>query len=332
MTLSVATENTIEPQNAARPQQAIELAAFRADVMAGLSRPDKRLPCKYLYDAHGSALFDRICELPEYYPTRTELGIMRKHAGDLVAAFARGCVLIEYGSGSSIKTRLLLDHLDHGVGYAPVDVSREHLLAASKSIAADYPHLPVHPICADFTQPFALPSEIDPKAPRVVYFPGSTLGNFPPPDDLALLRNIAATVGPNGGTLIGLDLQKSPAVLEAAYNDSQGVTAAFNLNLLTRINRELGGSFNLKAFAHRALYNRELGRMELYLDSLEAQTVHIDGQRFEFGRGESIHTEYSCKYTLEGFAALAKQATFEVECVFCDDRDYFAMVHLISRP
>lgn len=308
-----------------------ELAAFRTDVIAGLSQKSKSLPCKYLYDARGSALYDSICELPEYYPMRTELAIMRENAEAMAADLARGCVLIEYGSGSSIKTRLLLDQLDHAVGYAPVDVSREHLLAASDAIATDYPNLVVYPICADFTQPFPLPDEIDPQVPRVVYFPGSTLGNFTAPDDLALLRQIAASVGPGGGLLVGIDLQKSSDVLEAAYNDSQGVTSAFNLNLLERINGELSGDFNLEAFSHRAVYNRELGRMELYLDSLADQTVRIANHSFEFERGESIHTEYSCKYTLDGFADLARRANFSCESVYTDERKYFAVVHLISR-
>lgn len=329
MTTSSAVREHREDSEADATTDAV--SAFRADVLAGLDRPDKSLSCKYFYDARGSQLFDRICETPEYYPTRTELAIMREHAPEMARAIPPGSVLIEYGSGSSIKTRLLLDHLQQPAGYAPVDVSREHLLAASRSIATDYPHIPVFPICADFTRPFGLPPEIPRQAPRVVYFPGSTLGNFTPPSDLELLRGIAKTVGVGGAAIVGLDLQKSPEVIEAAYNDAQGVTSEFNLNLLARMNRELDADFNIDAFAHRAVYNRELGRIETYIDSQVAQTVHIAGRPIEFQAGESIHTEYSCKYTLPGFADLAASAGFSVARNFVDAKSYFCVVHLVAN-
>lgn len=331
---------TSHQTNAPLPEPLIDLApdltAFRADVLAGLAQPQKRLPSKYFYDERGSRLFDRICELDEYYPTRTELAIMRAHAADMAACMGPRCLIIEYGSGSSIKTRILLDHAERPAGYAPLDVSRKHLLAASAALAAEYPHIVVFPICADFTAEYELP-ENDATGPggskiarRVVYFPGSTIGNFPPAAAQSLLAHIARVCGPGGGALVGIDLQKPVAVLEAAYNDAQGVTAAFNRNLLARINRELGGNFDLQRFAHRAFYDSARGCIEMHLESLSDQDVIIGDQRFAFRTGETIHTEFSYKYTLEGFTAMAARAGLEARQSWTDPDHLFAVVYLES--
>lgn len=327
-----------------KPTPAIKSAAaanqeMLADVLEGLSWPIKRLPCKYFYDRRGSELFDRICELPEYYVTRTELGIMRAHAAEMATCIGAGALIIEYGSGSSTKTRLLLDELSRlapPAGYAPVDVSREHLMAASRAIARDYPGLPVHPICADFTTAFALPPAVR-LARRIVYFPGSTIGNFAAPEATALLGQIARQIARRGsaaaagGALIGIDLQKPEAVLHAAYNDAQGVTAAFNLNMLVHINRELGATFDLTRFAHRAYYHHERGCVEMHLESLVAQEVSIGGRRITFAAGETIQTEDSHKYTLAGFADMAASAGLRLDRTFTDADMQFALVYLVPQ-
>ena len=309
-----------------------DVAQLRADVVAGLSLPQKRLPSKYFYDERGSQLFDRICELEEYYPTRTELAIMHAHVGEMIERIGPGALLIEYGSGSSLKTRILLDHLERPAGYAPVDVSREHLLATAEALAAEYPHVPIHPVCADFTGAYELPAFATEGARRVVYFPGSTIGNFPPEAAQRLLAHLAHVCGRGGGALIGIDLQKSPAVLEAAYNDAEGVTAEFNLNLLERIDRELGADFDLRRFAHRAFYNRERGCIEMHLESLADQKVSIGDRIFAFRAGETIHTELSYKYTREGFAALAARAGLTLVEEWTDPAKLFAVVYLTATP
>jgi dimethylhistidine N-methyltransferase len=315
----------ISEVHAEASHSAIE-ATFLADVVAGLSQAPKTLPCKYFYDAHGSQLFERICGLNEYYLTRTELAIMQAHAADMARHLGPGRLLVEYGSGSSLKTRILLDRLESPAGYVPVDVSREHLLAACRSIAVDYPHVPIHPVCADFTRAFALPASIS-RRMRVVYCPGSTVGNFLPPAAKVLLRAMAHVAG-TGGALVGIDLQKDPAVIEAAYNDALGLTSLFNLNMLVRINRELGGTFDLDRFLHRAVYDRARGCIEMHLVSTEDQVVEVGGRPFCFAEREHILTEYSFKYTLEGFAELAAAAGFRVAKVWTDDRRWFAVVHL----
>lgn len=294
---------------------------FLNDVVAGLSRPAKTLPCKYFYDRRGSELFDRICELDEYYHTRCELEILRAYADDMVRLFGPDPTLIEYGSGSSLKTRLLLDRM-RGGSYVPVDISREHLLRAAGRIARDYPHLDVLPIVADFTRPFALPAHL---GRRVVYFSGSTISNFSPAESARLLAQIAHQIGPGGGLLIGVDLKKDRSVLEPAYDDSEGVTAAFNLNLLERINRELGSDFDLDQFRHRALWNEGEGRIEMYLVSQRTQTVHLAGQRFRLREGEAICTEHSYKFTPEELAELAAQAGLAVRKVWTDERGLFSV-------
>ena len=236
-------------------RKADQRAGFLADVLAGLGRDRKELPCKYLYDATGSELFDAICELPEYYPTRTELAIMRANAADMADRLGAGCLVVEYGSGSSVKTRILLRHLARPTAYVPVDISRDHLLKSAADLGQRFPDVEVKPVAADFTKPFDLPPVARDVNRRVVYFPGSTIGNFTPPEALGLLRTIADQCGPGGGLLIGVDMKKDPAVLKAAYDDAAGVTAGFNLNLLVRINRELAADFDLKGFRHRAEYN-----------------------------------------------------------------------------
>ncbi len=303
---------------------------FHADVVAGLSRPQKRLSAKYFYDAAGSQLFDRITELEEYYPTRTELGIMRKHAAAMAGCCGPRVMLIELGAGSLVKARLLLDRLDRPAGFVPVDVSGEHLEEAARQLARDYPKLPIAPVTADFTADFPLPTI--PAARRVVYFPGSTLGNFEPAEADALLRRTAALVGPGGGLLLGVDLRKDVAVLERAYDDRLGVTAAFNLNLLTRMNRELDADFDLGEFEHHAFYNPARSRVEMHLRSRGAQRVTVGGAAFDFRAGETIHTENSHKYDVRELTARALACGWRVEAVWTDPRDYFAVLSLVAEP
>lgn len=300
------------------------------DVLAGLAGPTKTLPCKYFYDDHGSDLFDQICGLPEYYPTRTELAISIHHATAIATACGPQVRLLELGSGTSTKTRVLLDHLRSPAAYLPVDIAREFLCASADTIAAAYPQLPVTPVCADFTRSLApLAHQLLPGRRTVVYFPGSTIGNFVDADATALLANIAALLGQGGGLLIGVDLRKDITLLERAYNDSQGVTAAFNKNLLVRLNRELGADFAVEQFAHHAFYDREYGRIEMNLVSRRRQSVHIAaGHRFDFTEGEAIVTEHSHKYTLAGFAELAAAAGLQVRQVWTDSEQLFSIQYL----
>ena len=303
---------------------------FRRDVVEALSRqPQRELPTQYLYDERGSKLFDQICELPEYYPTRTELSIMERDAGQMAEAIGPDALIVEYGSGSSTKTRRLLEKLPTAAGCVLVDISREHLLHSAEQLAGHFPSVEVLPVCADFTAPFEVPTPGRAAKRRVVYFPGSTIGNFLPEHAVALLRQMAQQVGSGGGLLIGTDLRKDPVVLEAAYNDAQGVTAAFNLNLLERINRELHANFRLGAWKHRAIYDEELGRIEMLLISQEDQRVEIGGQGFGFAEGETIRTEYSHKYAVEGFHRLAGKAGFVPKTVWPDPDSLFA-VHLLE--
>lgn len=305
---------------------------FLGDVLAGLSAANKTLPCKYLYDECGSQLFDRICELPEYYLTRTELAIMRRHTAEMARRIGPRAVLVEYGSGSSLKTHLLLAQLERPAAYVPVDISREHLRQTAEQLDARYEGLPILPVCADFTRPFRLPAVDGPSRRHVVYFPGSTIGNFGHDEAVELMRGVAALVGPDGGLLIGADLVKSREALEAAYDDAQGVTAEFSLNLLARINRELDGDFELEAFAHRATFVPECGRVEIHLESLAEQTIRVAGEKFEFAAGETIHTENSHKYTFAGFADLAARAGFAVDRVWTDPQQRFSVQYLTVNP
>lgn len=302
---------------------------FRADVLAGLARPQKRLPAKYFYDAAGSRLFDRICELPEYYPTRTELGILGRHSPAMAGWCGPDCLLIELGAGSLTKVRFLLDHLERPAGFVPVDVSGEHLQAAARALAADYPALAVRPVVADFTAPFAVPPLSARR--RVAYFPGSTLGNFDPAEADALLRRVARLVGPGGGLVLGIDLRKPAGVLEPAYNDAAGVTAAFNRNLLARVNRELGGDFDLPAFRHHAFYNPERSRVEMHLVSEWRQRVRVGPAAFDFRPGETIHTENSHKYDLRELADRAAGCGWGLTATWTDERSYFAVLGLTAR-
>jgi len=300
---------------------------FLADVLEGLSRPRKSLPCKYFYDRRGSALFDAICELEEYYPTRTETAILRRHAADMAALAGPGAAVVELGSGSSVKVRLLLDALETPAAYVPVDISREHLLAAAARLAGDYPELTVVPVAADYVQGFPLPPVAAPER-TLAFFPGSTIGNFEPAEAAAFLARLGRRLGQGSRLLIGVDLKKRTDVLEAAYNDAQGVTAAFNLNLLVRINRELGGTFDLAGFTHRAFYDEGRGRIEMHLISRRAQTASVAGRSFRFAAGETIHTENSCKYSLPEFARLAATAGWRAERSWTDEGGLFGVVWL----
>ena len=305
-----------------------EPSSFRDEVLCGLRRAQKELPSKFFYDERGSQLFEQITALDEYYLTRTELGIMRDHAGEMAAVLGPRCLLIEYGSGSSTKTRLLLNHLLQPAAYVPIDISKEHLIQAASALAAAYPALEVLPVCADYTTDFALPTPTTPVARRVVYYPGSTIGNFDREPALRFLRHIAYVCGPRGGLLIGVDLRKDPVKLHHAYNDWEGVTAAFNLNLLARINCELGADFPLDRFHHYAFYNPREGRVEMHLVSLADQTVHVGDAAFSFAVGESIWTESSYKYRLADFAAMAGAAGFAVEQVWTDPQELFSVQYL----
>lgn len=303
---------------------------FLAEVLAGLSERPKRLPTKYFYDWLGSQLFDAICELPEYYPTRAELEITEREAGAIAADIGPDGLLVEFGSGSSTKTRILLEHLQRPAAYLPVDISREHLLATAHGLARDFPKIEILPVCADYTQPMALPAPSRPARRRVVYFPGSTIGNFEYARAERFLERIADLVGPGGGLLIGVDLAKDRAILEPAYDDAAGVTADFNLNLLERINRELGADFDTEAFRHVAFYNDALGlpgvgRMEMHLESLRDQELRIGGRVFALAAGERALTEYSYKYSREAFAALATRAGFAVRDFWTDAAGLFSL-------
>lgn len=304
---------------------------FCAEVKRGLRQARKQLPCKFFYDERGSALFDRICELEEYYPTRTELAIMRRGAREIAELLGERCLVVEYGSGSSAKTRVLLDHLPRPAGYVPIDISRVHLLRAAGRLSTSYPGLEVLPVCADYTADFSLPERSKDVQKTVAYFPGSTIGNFEPDDARAFLAGIRELCGPASGLLIGVDLKKDPRVLHAAYNDASGVTAEFNLNLLARMNRELDGDFDLSRFAHYAFYNPRLGRIEMHLLSMENQSASAADERFDFREGESIFTESSYKYAIEEFASLAGESGYRVDHVWTDDRRLFSVQYLTAR-
>lgn len=301
---------------------------FRRDVLEGLGKPQKSIPCKYLYDARGSELFEQICELDEYYPTRTELSIMEAHSPRIAERLGAACTLIEYGSGSSRKTRLLLDHLERPAAYVPIDISRAALERSAAELSQGYPSLDIRPLCADYTEAFEVPDHEKEASRRVVYFPGSTIGNLSPDEARSFLEEIGRVVGPDGAFLGGVDLKKDPDVLEAAYNDRNGVTAEFNLNLLARVNRELEADFDLGTFRHHAFYNEGEGRIEMHLVSEIEQTATVDGVRIAFEQGESIHTECSYKYAREDFASLASEAGFGVDAVWTDPNDLFSVQYL----
>ncbi len=311
--------------------QLIDLAppqeSFRDAVIAGLTRNPKAIPCKFLYDARGSALFEQICELPEYYPTRTERRILRSHADEIAALAGADAQLIEFGSGSSAKTGILLDAMRPSA-YVPVDISAEQLSSAAQSLAARYPRVEIVAICADYTADDFVP--VLPSGPgrRVVFFPGSTIGNLEPDEAERFLMRCGSIVGRGGGVVIGVDLKKDPAVLNAAYDDAAGVTAAFNLNLLARMNRELNGSFDLSRFAHDAFYSEASGRIEIYIRSLEPQIVRVAGRAIPFAAGERIHTEYSYKYDIDAFQGLATRAGFRPVRAWTDPDRLFSVQYL----
>jgi dimethylhistidine N-methyltransferase len=303
-------------------------ASFLDDVLRGLALPQKAIPPKYFYDERGSQLFERICDLPEYYPTRTEMAIMERHVGEMVTLLGPDAQLVEFGSGASVKTRLLVDRLEPSL-YVPIEISESALREACKALALMFPWLNISAVTADFTLPIRLPEFVGiPVRRKVVYFPGSTIGNFQPDQALAFLQGVREIVGPGGMLLIGVDLKKDKPVLDAAYDDAQGVTAEFNLNLLHRINRELGGDFQVKRFRHKAFYDEQRGWIEMHLESLFSQLAHVGGRRFDFRAGETIHTEISCKYSVEQFQRLAARARLQAEKVWTDPANLFA-VHLL---
>jgi len=303
---------------------------FRDDVLNGLAQPRKALAPKYFYDARGSDLFEAICELPEYYPTRTELAMMQDSAPDMARLLGPDCLLIEYGAGSGRKTRVLIEALAPAA-YVAIDISRTALQQCAVELAASYPRVKVAAVCADYSRPLDMPV-IDGITPRrrVIYFPGSTIGNFTRSDALDFLRHARALAGAGGAMLVGVDLKKDPVRLHAAYNDAQGVTAAFNLNLLARINRELGGDFDLAAFEHHAFYDTIEGRIEMHLRSMREQTVKVAGHAFLFRRGETIHTENSCKYAVEEFQQVARDAGFTPVRCWCDAEKLFSIHYLVA--
>jgi len=307
-----------------------EQERFRTEVLSGLQKSPKELPCKYFYDERGSYLFECICELDEYYIPRTEAAIMEAYIEQMVELIGPGVLLIEYGSGNSTKTRILLKHLHELAAYVPIDICQKQLLRATVELVSDYSGLEVLPVCADYTSDFELPVTNRPCRRRVVYFPGSTIGNFDPIPAKHFLEHIAGVCGPRGGLLIGVDLKKDPAVLHRAYNDGKGVTAAFNLNLLERVNRELNGDFQPEWFEHYAFYNPGEGRVEMHLVSLKDQTVHLDNVSVPFARGESIWTESSYKFTLDEFEQMAGDAGFKVAHVWTDEKQWFSVQYLVN--
>lgn len=316
-----AVSRAREAQNASSAVSS-PVATFRADVLNGLTGSPKTLPCKYLYDEAGSDLFDRICDLDEYYVTRTELAILEGALDEIAASIGSHPLLIEPGAGSGLKTRMLLDRLEPSA-YVPVDISGDYLATVADRLRDDFPLLTVLPVAGDFTRPFEIPE--DDSSARLLYFPGSTIGNFVPAAAESLLRDWAAIAGEDGSLLIGVDLEKDPAVLEAAYDDRDGVTAAFDLNLLRRINRELHGDFDVAAFRHEARYNSTLRRVEMHLVSETEQEVHVSGRAISFAAGESIHTENSHKYSLGRFAAIAESAGWRVDRVWTDPDELFSV-------
>lgn len=302
---------------------------FLNDVIVGLANSPKRLPCKYFYDEQGSKLFDQICELPEYYVTRVEQLIMNENASEMAEQLGESVMLIEFGSGSSQKSRVLIENLISPAAYVPIDISREHLLCTADELRERYSDLEIIPVVADFTQPFELPKSKKTASHAAVYFPGSTIGNFTPENAEELLKSIASILGNEGGLLIGIDLQKDGEIIQAAYNDSKQVTENFNLNLLRRANRELDADFETDSFRHKAVYNSDYGRVEISLVSNTDQEVSIADATFDFKEGEEIHTEFSHKYTIEGFSEMAARSGFAFHKSWTDENEMFAVLHLV---
>lgn len=305
--------------------------SMREDVLNGLSQTPKQLPSKYLYDERGSSLFDEICTLDAYYPTRTEIQILKAHAADMANAAGAHTALIEYGSGTSQKTHRLLQALQSPAAYVPIDIAREHLQAAAQRIADAFPALPVFPVWADYTAQVPMPVPNAAYAQAVAFY-GSTIGNFLPTDAIAFLTQMHEHVGPAGGLLIGADLKKDIDRLKRAYDDPEGVTAAFNKNLLVRLNRELDATFAVDAFAHEARWNAPEGRIEMHLVSTGAQEAQVAGRTIAFEAGESICTEYSHKYTLDGFRALLARADWQIQTTWTDADDLFSVHYAVPNP
>jgi dimethylhistidine N-methyltransferase len=318
MMVALARSRRVQPQSA-------EASAFETDVLAGLSATPKRVPAKYFYDGAGSLLFERITELPEYYPTRCEMQILRDHAGDIAKLVPEGAALVEFGSGSSKKARILLRALPKLAAYVPVDICGEMIEQEAIELRPDFPGLKVLPVTADITQAFELPAEATAAPVRVGFFPGSTIGNFEPHEAAAFLRNAGRILEAGATLIIGADLIKPVEILNAGYNDKAGVTARFNLNLLVRINRELRGTFKLDTFEHHAFYNRERHRIEMHLASLKRQKVKVAGETVDFRAGETIHTENSYKYSIESLGALARGAGWQPAGAWTDERRYFSI-------
>jgi dimethylhistidine N-methyltransferase len=301
--------------------------SFRDAVLGGLSQRRKAIPCRYLYDARGSALFEEICEQPEYYLTRTETAILEDRAPEIAALAGPQCQLVEFGSGASRKVRTLLRALEEPAGYVAIDISREQLREATEALALDFPFLDIIAVCADYMRPLEI--ELPRARRRLGFFPGSTIGNFTPAEATAFLRGARHIVGSGGAMLVGVDLKKDRDVLHAAYNDANGVTAAFSLNLLQRMNRELGADFDLARFAHDASYNDAEGRIEIYITSRADQIVTVAGRAICFADDERVHIEDSCKYSVEEFSVLAARAGWRSQHVWTDRRDYFS-IHLLA--
>jgi dimethylhistidine N-methyltransferase len=308
-----------------------ETDSFLEEVLEGLQKPVREIPSKFFYDERGSQLFEQITQLEEYYLTRTEVNILRENIDQIVACIGHGSMLIEYGSGSSDKTRILLDNLPDLSAYVPIDISKDHLMNSAGRIAVNYPDLEVLPVAADYNDSsFSIPLSSKSVSHRVVYYPGSTIGNFHPDESVAFLERIGKVCGSGGELLLGVDLKKDPAILHSAYNDRAGVTAQFNINILRRINNELGGDFQLDQWKHRAIYNERAGRIEMHLVSLKNQVVHLAGARIEFNAGETIWTESSYKYSVEQFKGLSAQAGFEVSKVWTDPKRLFSVQYLTT--
>ena len=303
---------------------------MRGEVIRGLSADRKTLPPKFFYDEIGAQLFERICELDEYYLTRAEVEILRAHADEIAQIGGPGCTLVEYGSGAGTKVRVLFDALDRPAAYVPIDLSTEQLNRVALDLRGAYPHLRVEPICADYTRRIELPATLG-DGRRLVFFPGSTIGNFHPPEAAAFLGRIRETLGADGALILGIDRRKCAAILDAAYDDAAGITAEFNRNVLRRINRDLGADFELADFRHRAVFNDAESRVEMHLETSRELSVRIDDRRFDFARGETIWTESSYKYDEERLATLVGAAGFQIARLWTDSRDYFWVCVLVAN-
>src|SRR5213593_2264644 len=325
---------TAHPLTAIQPASAVPPATsdLLSDVIAGLSSNPRALPCKYFYDERGAALFQKICELPEYYITRTEIDILDRNRAEIASQLGPNIELVGLGTGAGTKTRILIEALEKPAVYIPVDISEKQLRESTALFHKIFPDLEILPVCADYLQPVALPSTRRKAARNVVYFPGSTIGNFEPDEATQFLRRIAKVCCHGGALLIGVDLRKDRDVIEAAYNDTAGVTARFNLNLLARANRELRADFDLQHWQHRSIYNSDAGRVEMYLISQIDQAVHIGDYTFGFRSDEKIVTELSYKYAPEGFAALARKAGFEFQKIWTDDARLFGVFYFTRSP